>query len=278
MSGEGRSDDSSAPAEGSTDAVDSGSHVDEESTESVGCEDGAGATDGAAPPGDDDGDLEDDGSTPVGGDEDRPEDPEALAATIEERERRIEELETTLEEREEEIDDLTARLKRSKADFQNYKKRMKKREDELRRRATEELVERLLDVRDNLSRAVDREYEEVEAIREGVKMTLSELDRVLDGEDVERIEPEPGESVDPHRHEVMMRVDSDQPPDAIANVYAPGYEMGDRLLRPAQVTVSEGPGDADDHDGDDERTDSQDESVTDGEDPGRTEDRSEGEG
>jgi molecular chaperone GrpE len=155
---------------------------------------------------------------------------------------RVDELEAAVEERDEEVEDLEDRLKRKQADFQNYKKRAKKRQDQIRDRATEDLVERLLDVRDNLKRAVDQDHDDVESIREGVKMTLKEFDRVLDAEDVSEVDPDPGEAVDPQRHEVMMRVESDQPEDTIAEVYKPGYEMSDKVLETAQVTVSDGSG------------------------------------
>ena len=142
-----------------------------------------------------------------------------------------------LRERAAEVEDLEAQLKRKQADFQNYKKRAKQRQEEQEARATEDLVTRLLEVRDNLSRALDQD-EEVD-IRPGVESTLEEFDRVLDDENVDPIDPAPGDAVDPQRHEVMLRVDSDEPSDTVAEVYRPGYEMGEKVLRPAQVTVSE---------------------------------------
>ncbi|WP_122088534.1 nucleotide exchange factor GrpE [Halalkalicoccus subterraneus] len=152
----------------------------------------------------------------------------------------VETLEAELDEREERIEDLESRLKRTQADFQNYKKRAKKRQEQVEKRATEDLVTRLLDVRDNLNRAVEEESEDADSLREGVEMTLSEFDRVLENEDVSTVSPEPGTEVDPQRHEVMMRVESDQPEGAIEEVYTPGYEMAEKVLRPAQVTVSGG--------------------------------------
>ncbi|ADJ15879.1 nucleotide exchange factor GrpE [Halalkalicoccus jeotgali] len=157
-----------------------------------------------------------------------------------EREGRIAELEAELEEREERIEELESRLKRTQADFQNYKKRAKKRQEQLEKRATEDLVTRLLDVRDNLKRALEEESEDAESLKQGVEMTLSEFDRVLEDERVSEVAPEPGAEVDPQRHEVMMRVESDQPEGAIDEVYTPGYEMSEKVLRPAQVTVSDG--------------------------------------
>jgi molecular chaperone GrpE len=153
---------------------------------------------------------------------------------------RLVDLESELDEREAEVEDLRSRLKRKQADFENYKKRRKREEEKIRDRATEDLVERLLDVRDNLRRAAEEDHDDVEGLREGVQMTLTEFDRVLDAEDVAAIEPAPGEAVDPQRHEVMMRVDSDRPEGDIADVYEPGYEMAGKVLRPAKVAVSDG--------------------------------------
>ncbi|WP_049971130.1 nucleotide exchange factor GrpE [Haladaptatus cibarius] len=168
---------------------------------------------------------------------------ESLAGTVEER---FVAIESERQEQETEIDDLRTRLKRKQADFQNYKKRAKKRQEQLEKRATEDVVDRLIDVRDNLKRAVEEEHEDVESLRGGVELTLKELDRVFEDENVAEIDPEPGAEVDPQRHEVMLRVESDHPEDTIADVYQPGYEMADKVLQAAQVTVSDGSGDGSD--------------------------------
>jgi molecular chaperone GrpE len=138
-----------------------------------------------------------------------------------------------------ERDDLESRLKRKQAEFQNYKKRQKKRREKQRARATESIVEELLEVRDNLTRAL--EQDEGTDIREGVEATFRGLEDVLEGQGVEPIEPDPGTDTDPRRHEVLLRVESDAPEGTIAELHRPGYEMADAVLRPAQVTVSEGP-------------------------------------
>ncbi|WP_254768667.1 nucleotide exchange factor GrpE [Salinilacihabitans rarus] len=157
----------------------------------------------------------------------------------------IEELRADLDDREERIDELESHLKRKQADFQNYKKRAKKRQEQIKSRATEDLVERLVGVRDNLKRALAEESDDVESLREGVEMTLKEFDRVLADEDVEEIDPDPGSDVDPQRHEVMVQVDSGQPEGTIADVYTPGYEMDGKVIQNAQVTVSNGELDGD---------------------------------
>lgn len=143
-----------------------------------------------------------------------------------------------LAEAHEEIDDLESRLARKQADFQNYKQRQKREQERIKAQATEDFVTRILDVRDNLARALEQD-EDVD-IRGGVESTLNQFDQQLDRENVSRIEPEPGEDVDPRAHEVLATIASAEPEDTIATVHRPGYEMGEKVLRPAQVAVSDG--------------------------------------
>ena len=147
------------------------------------------------------------------------------------------EIEAERADYEERIDDLESKLTRKQADFQNFKKRQQKKLEQQQARATESLVEDLLPVRDNLARALEQDSDA--DIRDGVEGTLRELDRVLEEEGVDRIEPEPGEEPDPQRHEVMMRVESDRPAGTIDELFRPGYEMGEKVIRTAQVTVSQ---------------------------------------
>ncbi|WP_318570089.1 nucleotide exchange factor GrpE [Salinigranum marinum] len=163
-----------------------------------------------------------------------------VAAVDEELAAEVAELAARADELDSEVADLRSKLKRKQADFQNYKQRTKRKQEQIKDRAAEDLVERLVPVRDNLLRALDQD--EGADIRPGVESTLTELDRVLEDENVDIIEPDSGDEVDPHRHEVMLRVDADQPAGTVVDIYQPGYEMADKVLRPAQVTVSTGEG------------------------------------
>ncbi len=154
---------------------------------------------------------------------------------------RVDTLEGQLDAREEELDDLESRLKRKQAEFQNYKKRQKERMETEKQRATEDTLEGLLDVRDNLARALDQD-EDVD-IRGGVETTLRQFDEQLEREGVDRIDPQPGEDVDPQRHEALATVASDQPENTVAQVHRPGYAMAGSVIRPAQVAVSDGSAD-----------------------------------
>ncbi|MFB6205623.1 MAG: nucleotide exchange factor GrpE [Haloglomus sp.] len=167
-------------------------------------------------------------------------DPETVAREIASLRAARRDAEDAVAEYEERVEELEEKLKRKQADFQNFKKRMERRREEEKERATEELVERLLDVRTNLVRAL--EQDEDSDIRGGVQKTLDQFDRVLDAENVVAIEPDPGEEVDPQRHEVLMRVASDQPEGTVDELHRPGYEMAGKVLQTAQVTVSDGSG------------------------------------
>ena len=141
-----------------------------------------------------------------------------------------------LRDRDEEVAELTSKLARVRADFSNYKQRAKRKQEDIRERASEALVERITPVRNNLLRALDQEAGS--DLRPGVESTLEKFDEVLADEGVDPVDPDPGDEVDPERHQVMARVDSDRPAGTIHEVYEPGYEMGDRVLSEAKVTVS----------------------------------------
>lgn len=160
-------------------------------------------------------------------------DPADAARELEALQHEVETLTAERDSLESEVETLEERVQRVQADFQNYKKRTERRREEEQARATQDLVERLLPVRDNLSRALDQD--EDSGIRDGVEATLAAFDDVLRAEDVEVIEPSQGDRVDPTRHEVVHREDDEA--ETIASVYRRGYEMGDQVLRPAQVTV-----------------------------------------
>jgi molecular chaperone GrpE len=112
--------------------------------------------------------------------------------------------------------------------------------EDVRERATEDLIERLLGVRDDFDRALEADEKDdtgTEDLREGVEMIRDKLDGILCDEGVERVETE---EFDPEKHQAMMRVESEEHDGGeIVDVYEPGYRMADRVVRPAKVTVAE---------------------------------------
>ncbi|MCU4974692.1 nucleotide exchange factor GrpE [Halobacteria archaeon AArc-m2/3/4] len=150
----------------------------------------------------------------------------------------VETLETDLEQARANSDRLQSQLEQERSEFKSYRSRMDDRQDEVRDRAVKGLLEELIDVRTNLTRALADDHDDVEGLRDGVRITLQQFDDVLSAEDVSAIQPEPGDEVDPGRHEIIRRVETDGSDELIAELHEPGYEFGDELLRPAKVSVS----------------------------------------
>ena len=152
----------------------------------------------------------------------------------------VEELERRLAEVEAERDERVADLQRVAADFDNYRKRSVRDQEALVARAHERLVKQLLPVLDNLERALvaATEHEE-EQVLEGVELVLRELNAALKREGLEEIETDA--RFDPHVHEALLAQPSEAEEGAVIEVLQKGYRLGDRVLRPARVVVSQGP-------------------------------------
>ena len=142
------------------------------------------------------------------------------------------------------------RLLRLSAEFDNYKKRMSRQMDDFKKYANETLLKDLLNVVDNLERAITTSAGAIEpspdafakeslaeCVREGVEMTLSEVVKILNQYHVTAFEAL-GKPFDPAYHEAVMQEASDQPENTVIRVFQKGYLLHDRLLRPAMVVVS----------------------------------------
>ena len=132
-------------------------------------------------------------------------------------------------------------LRRVAADFDNYRKRVAREQAQLYTRAGERLAAKLLPVLDDLERALEAaEHHEEAKVLEGVRMTKDALAGVLASEGVEEIAADDGGPFDPHVHEALLA----QPAEGVESghvlqVIQRGYRMGDVVLRPARVVVSE---------------------------------------
>ena len=154
-------------------------------------------------------------------------------------EKALAELEERLALLEQERDELIGDLKRVAADFDNYRKRALRAPEGLVARAHERLVKELLPVVDDLERALVAAEEHEEAkLEDGVRLVHRELRDALAKEGLVEIETE-GE-FDPHVHEALLTQPSDEGDGAILQVIQKGYRLGDRVLRPARVVVSQG--------------------------------------
>jgi len=130
---------------------------------------------------------------------------------------------------------------RLQAEWDNYRKRTAAERLAERERATEKLIEKLLPVVDDLSRAIDHaEVSTKESFVEGIQAVAAKLSAVLDREGVEPIDPM-GKPYDAALHQAVGTVENpDVPCDTVVQVYQKGYCMGGRVVRPAMVAVSSG--------------------------------------
>ena len=155
----------------------------------------------------------------------------------------FEERVSTLEERtallEKERDEYLNDLKRVAADFENYRKRVARDHEGLVARAHERLVKELLPVLDDLERALEAAAQHEEAkLEEGVRLVHRELVEALAREGL--VEVETDGQFDPHVHEALVSQPSEQEDGSVIEVLQKGYRLGDRVLRPARVVVSQG--------------------------------------
>lgn len=165
-------------------------------------------------------------------------DDQEVASDIESFLSSVETLVTDLEQAREESDRIKSQLDQERSEFKNYRSRMDERQEEVHDQAIKGLVEELIDVRTNLTRALADEQDDIESLRDGVRITLQQFDSVFESEDVSEINPEPGDEIDPARHEIIRRIASEQPDNTVTKLHEPGYEFSDELLQPAKVTVS----------------------------------------
>ena len=139
---------------------------------------------------------------------------------------------------------------RSEAEIENIKKRNKKDKEEWVKYANESLIKEILPVMDNLEMAISHSQNEnsVQALREGVELTLKGLRDILVKSGLEEIKAE-GEPFDPNfHHAVSEQADENVETGIIIQELQRGYTLNKRLIRPAMVIVSKGSvDDATDH-------------------------------
>ena len=150
-------------------------------------------------------------------------------------------LEQEIEERKKEYNELHERYLRVAADFDNYRKRVSKEKADIIAYANEELIKALLNVLDNLERALEHSEssEDPGPIVEGVKLVYKHFLSCLEKFGVQPVDAGKGQEFDPRCHQAIERVESgDITPGIILSEMLKGYTLKDRLLRPALVVVS----------------------------------------
>ena len=156
--------------------------------------------------------------------------------------------EDTILRLETEKEEMRGQLLRTLAELDNVRKRAQKEASDARVYAIEKFAAELLNVSDNLARALAALSEEDRtALSEpgknllgGIEMTEKELHTVLARNGVTAIAAIPGDPFDPNLHQAVSQVPSPQAPGTIHDVFQTGWKIGDRVLRAAMVAVSAG--------------------------------------
>ena len=129
---------------------------------------------------------------------------------------------------------------RAKAETENVRRRGSDDVAKAHRFGIEGFAGALLAVKDSLDAALTVENTSIESFKEGVEITARQLDSVFDKFAIKALNPV-GEKFDPHRHQAISQVESDQEPNTVVAVLQKGYLLHDRVLRPALVTVAKAP-------------------------------------
>ncbi|WP_037559504.1 nucleotide exchange factor GrpE [Spirillospora albida] len=134
----------------------------------------------------------------------------------------------------EQLAERLADLQRLKAEYDNYRKRVERDRVAVREQALGQVLSELLPVLDDIGRA--RDHDELTG---GFKSVAEALEAVTGKLGLERFGGK-GEPFDPNVHEAMMHAYSaDVTETSVADVFQPGYRIGERVLRPARVAVAE---------------------------------------
>lgn len=132
-------------------------------------------------------------------------------------------------------------LQRLQAEFDNFRRRSQRESAEARTRARCGVLGEFLPVFDNMARALDAaEHHQEGKVLDGVRLTHSLFADLLRREGVEEIHPL-GSAFDPHLHEAIVSLPSEESEGTVVQVVEKGYTAGETVLRPARVAVSAGP-------------------------------------
>ena len=133
------------------------------------------------------------------------------------------------------------RFVRLQAEWDNFRKRTAAERESERKRATSNLIERLLPIIDDMERAIEHsESASEDSLKAGIVAVHSKLCDVLKKDGLETIDPV-GEAFDANIHQAVGKADDPSVFDeTVVQVYQKGYRMGDRVLRSAMVVVSQG--------------------------------------
>lgn len=127
---------------------------------------------------------------------------------------------------------------RAVAEVENARRRTQEEIAKAHKYAIEKFAEHLLPVMDSMYAALADDSTDAAKVREGVELTMKQLSAAFEKGRIIELNPL-GEKFDPHCHQAISMVPADQEPNTVVAVLQRGYQLADRVLRPALVTVAQ---------------------------------------
>jgi molecular chaperone GrpE len=156
----------------------------------------------------------------------------------------VEELERQLADKDKQLQDTISRYRQASNEFEESRLRLRREISKDIERGRREILADLLDVVDNLDRAIEASRtnaagDKLDALLQGVDMVRRQFLAKLEGFGVKRIESE-GQLFDPTIHEAatMVPAASSEQNGRVVGIIRHGYRIGDDVLRPASVAVA----------------------------------------
>ncbi|WP_423680908.1 MULTISPECIES: nucleotide exchange factor GrpE [unclassified Undibacterium] len=138
------------------------------------------------------------------------------------------------------IAELQDAFMRAKAEGENIRRRAQEDIAKAHKFAIEGFAEVMVPVKDSLEMALKVETPSIDSLKEGVEITLKQLNSAFEKNRLLEVNPAQSEKLDPTRHQAVSMVPAEQDANTIVTVLQKGYMIADRLLRPALVTVAQG--------------------------------------
>ena len=126
---------------------------------------------------------------------------------------------------------------RAKAEADNVRKRAQVDIANAHKYAIDNFSQALLPVKDALEAALATENASAESMKSGVELTLKQLTNVFERFNIVEINPL-NQKFDPHKHQAITMIESSAEPNTVVQVMQKGYQLNERVIRPAMVAVS----------------------------------------
>jgi molecular chaperone GrpE len=125
----------------------------------------------------------------------------------------------------------------AKAEGENIRRRAAEDVSKAQKFAVERFSNEMLAVMDSLQAGMSVQTENIESFKSGMELTMKQLSSVFDKFNIKEINPV-GEKLDPHKHQAIGMVESEQEANTVVSVMQKGYSLNERVMRPALVMVA----------------------------------------